>query len=160
MSSRENKEIESLLIFEIIGRPKEYLTESLNSIIEAINKEEGVKVINKEIKEPVLMKNEKDFYTSFAEVEVKTKEVMHLAMLMFKYMPAHVEIISPESISSSNNELSEIFSELVRKLHAYDEVARVIQAEKNILETKLKELIGKKEGGENSERNVKKERKK
>ena len=62
-------------------------------------------------------------------------------------MPAHVEIIEPELIALTNNGWNEIFNELARRLHSYDEVARVSQVEKTILGRKLKELMGK---GENA----------
>jgi hypothetical protein len=138
----ETKGIRAILVFDIIGKPPEYLTETLNDIIKKIDEEKGVSVKEKKINEPVFMKDQKEFYTSFAEVEVEVEEILYLAMLMFKYMPAHVEIISPELITLVNNGWNEIFNELIRRLHSYDEVARVTQMEKSILEKKLKELTG------------------
>jgi len=38
----------------------------------------------------------------------------------------------------------DILNELVRRLHRYDEIARVIEAEKVILEKKLRELMNEK----------------
>ena len=143
MVREETKGINVVLIFEVIGRPPEHLTETLNGIIKKIGEEKGVEVRNQKVNEPVLMKEQKDFYTSFAEVEVEVEQIMYLAMLMFKYMPAHIEIVSPEMISLTNNGWGEILSELTRRLHGYDEVARVIQTEKTILERKLKELMDK-----------------
>jgi len=141
----ETKGIGAMLIIEVIGKPPEHLTETLNKIIEKIGEENNVEVVSKKIKEPVLMKDQKDFYTSFAEVEIKVEEIVILAGLMFKYMPAHVEIISPELIALTNNGWTEILSELIRRLHGYDEVARILQVEKGVLEKKLKELLPKKE---------------
>ena len=57
-------------------------------------------------------------------------------------MPAHVEIISPELITLTNNGLNEMLNELTRRLHGYDEVARTLQVEKEILNRKMKELMG------------------
>jgi hypothetical protein len=141
----ETKGIGAMLIIEVIGKPPEHLTETLNEIIEKIGEEKDVEVVSKNLKEPVLMKDQKDFYTSFAEVEIKVEEIVILAGLMFKYMPAHVEVISPELIALTNNGWTEILSELVRRLHGYDEVARILQVEKGVLEKKLRELMPKKE---------------
>ena len=55
-------------------------------------------------------------------------------------MPAHMEIISPEKISLTNNGYGDILNELTRRLHGYDEVARVLQAEKQILTNQLEKL--------------------
>lgn len=138
-----NKKINVRLIIEIAGRPPEHLTETLNELIKKIDEEKGVGVEEKIIHEPVLMKDQKDFYTSFAEVEAKIEDISTLNLLYLKYMPAHVEIIQPELISISNSDLNDMLNETLRRLHHYDEVARVMQTEKMILTNKFKSLIEK-----------------
>lgn len=142
MSSHEN--IRAVLILDVIGRPKQHLIESLEKIIEEMSKEKGVSIKAKGIKEPTTMKENKEFYTTFAEIEVETEDVLYLAILMFKYMPAHIEVISPEIIALSNNGWSDILSELTRRLHSYDEIARIMQIEKHELLKKIQELSGEK----------------
>lgn len=142
--NEKTKKIRATFIFEVIGKPPEHLTETLNGIIKKIGEEKGIEVKDSKLNEPVLMKDNKEFYTSFAEVSVEAEEMMYFVMLMFKYMPAHVEIDSPEYITLTNNDFGEILSELARRLHGYDEVARVMTMEKNILEKKLRELLPKK----------------
>jgi len=151
----ETKGIRAAMMIEVIGKPPEHLIETLNNIIKQIDEEKGVDIKEKKIKEPVLMKDQKDFYTSFAEIEVEVEEILHLARLMFKYMPAHIEIISPELIALTNNGWNDILNELTRRLHGYDEVARIIQVEKNILEKKLREAVGDKTGKEDKKKDVK-----
>lgn len=141
MSSDEVKVI-AVMILDIIGRPPEHLVESLEKIIENMGKEKGVTLKSKQIKEPTLIKDQKDFYTTFAEIEVEVDEILYLAILMFKYMPAHIEIISPELIALSNNGFNDILNELTRRLHGYDEIARIMQIEKQILLKKIQELGG------------------
>ena len=157
MSSYEG--IRAMVILDIIGKPAQYLVENLEQIIAEMKKEKGVKVVENKIKEPVPMKDNKDFFTTFAEIEVETEDVMYLSALMFKYMPAHVEVISPEEINLPNTGWSEILSELTRRLHAYDEVARVVQAERIMLLKKLQELQGGKTA-EATDKKVKKNKKK
>jgi len=141
MSSDEVK-VSAVMILDIIGRPPEHLVESLEKIIEDMGKEQGVTLKSKKIKEPAPMKDQKDFYTTFAEIEVEVDEILYLAILMFKYMPAHIEIISPELIALSNNGFNDILNELTRRLHGYDEIARIMQVEKQILLKKIQELGG------------------
>jgi len=124
---KETKGIRAVLVLEMIGKPPEHMTETLKELIKKIDEEKGVEVLEKKINEPVLIKDQKEFYTTFAEIEVEVEQILHLAVLMFKYMPAHIEIIEPELIVLSNNGWSEILSELVRRLHSYDEIARVLQ---------------------------------
>lgn len=134
-----HEKVNAFLVLDIIGRPKEFLVESLEKMIEEMKKEPGVKVKNSSVKDPVEMKENKDFFTTFAEIEVETDNIMYLAALMFKYMPAHIEVVSPENITLPNTGWSEILSELTRKLHSYDEVARVVQAEKAMILKKIQE---------------------
>jgi len=142
MNSTETK-IRAMFVLEILGRPPEYLTETLNGIIKTIKEEKGVQVKDVKINPPTLMKDQKDFYTSFAEVEVEAENVLYLTILMFKYMPAYVEIISPQNISLTNSDLGDVMNELTRRLHGYEEIARVLTTEKSILEAKLRENLGK-----------------
>ena len=141
MSSDEIK-IRAILILDVIGKPPEHLIESLKQIIDEIDKEKGVEVKVKDIKEPTLMKDQKDFYTTFAEVEVEVESVLSLAILLFKYMPAHLELISPEVLALSNNGWNDILNELARRLHSYDEIARIMQLERNMFIKKIQELGG------------------
>ena|SRR3989344_3499730 len=137
------KKIIAVFILEIIGRPKEHLVESLEKIIEDINKEKGIKIIEKKINEPIEIKEEKDLYTTFAEVEIESEGMLQIAGLMFKYMPSNVEIVEPETISIKNGLWSEILTELTRRLHKYDEVARILQIQNKKMQDRIQELEGK-----------------
>ncbi len=134
-----SNEINALMIFEILGRPKEHIVETLKSIIKRIGEEPGIKVKEEKINEPKEIKNQQDLFTTFAEIEIEAEEISKLIGIIFRYMPAHIEIISPENLKISNNKLNETFNEIARRLHNYDEVARILQTEKVILENKLKE---------------------
>ncbi len=136
-----NEKINAIMILEAIGKPAEHLTTALNNLVGEVEKEKGVIVLNKILNEPAVMKDRKDLYTAFVELEIEVEEILHIAILMFKYMPSHIEIISPELIALTNNGWNDLFNELTRRLHGYDEVARVIQIEKNILEKKLRDLL-------------------
>ena len=144
----ETKGIRAIMIFEIIGRPAENLIKTLEDIIKQIDEEKGVEVKTKEIKEPTEMKDQKDFFTTFAEVEVEVEEILYLALLMFKYMPAHIEVVSPELIALTNNGWGDILSELTRRLHGYDEIARVLRFENNQMQEKLGKLMPEKKEDE------------
>ena len=142
LKSKEDQEkgIRATLILEMIGRPKEFISESMGRVIEEMEKEKGVQVVSKKVNEPIELKESKEFFTTFAEIEIEVEEIANLAILMFKYMPAHVEIIEPELIALTNNGWSDILSELTRRLHGYDEVARVLQYENAELKKKIEEL--------------------
>ena len=145
MSLDETKNIKSTFIIEVAGKPPEHLTDSLKKIIEKLKEEKGISVKNHKINKPVLMKDQKDFYTNFAEIELEVEDVLTLLSLIFRFMPAHVEINYPENIRLTNDGLTIILNELTRRLHGYDEIARVIQIEKKILENKLRTILEEKD---------------
>lgn len=156
MSSTE-KTITVSFILEAIGRPKEHLVEALEEIIKQIDAEEKVSVVSKKIHEPIVMKDQKEFFTTYAEIEIEIEELLRLIALIFKYMPANIEVISPEKLIFENNDVSEILSELARKLHGYDELARVMQADRKQLLKKIEELTpkdSKKETSKDSKKEV------
>ena len=142
LKSEETKNIRVALVIEVIGTPKEHLTDTLGKLIKNIDEEKGVSVKSKNIKEPILMEGQKEFYTSFTEVEVEVENILYLAILLFKYMPAHIEIIEPELIALTNAGWNDILNELTRRLHGYDEVARILQFQNAQMQKKLKELTG------------------
>lgn len=141
--SSDEVNVRAAIILDVIGKPPEHLIESLERIIDEIDKEKGITVKTKEIKVPTLMKDQKNFYTTFAEIEVEVEDILYLTILLFKYMPAHIEIISPENIVLTNNGLNDILNELIRRLHGYDEIARILQAEKAVMLKKIREITGK-----------------
>jgi len=141
-----SEKIKASIILEALGRPKEHVETFLTSVMNQLGTEKGITVLKKNVKEAVSVEGKEGFFTTFAEIEIETETIMHLIFVTFKYMPAHVEIIYPENLNFRNGEMGEILSELTRKLHGYDEVARVLQIEKEILEKKLKAIL------ENSEK--------
>ncbi len=145
MSLSDEKKIEAVILLEVLGRPPEHVTNSLNEIIKSIAEEPGVTVKEKLMNEPAPLKEEKELFTAFAEIEIEVETLMKLFSLLFKYMPSHVEIIEPEDLKMKHNDWNELLNELTRRLHAYDEVARIMQNENMILEKKLREILGKTE---------------
>lgn len=159
MSSGEKKIIVSFIL-EVIGRPKEHLVQTLEEMIAKIDAEEKASVKNKKIHEPTVMKDQQDLFATFAEVEIEVEEAIFLAILMFKYMPAHVEIVSPEKMVFQNNQFADILNELTRRLHGYDELARIFQIEKNKMLEKIQELNSQIESKEKPKPSKKKPKKK
>lgn len=174
--SNEKQKIHALMILEVLGRPKEFLVETLENLVKQMDSEQGVVVKSKNIKEPrkadnnpkiageskgeLKIEEQNDFYVSFAEIEIETENLTNLVFLMFKYMPAHVEIFSPELIALTNNGWNEVLNELIRRLHGYDEVARVMQVEKAVLENKLRGILEQnKEVGKNKTEKTAKKKK-
>lgn len=135
--------ITASLVIEVLGRPPEHIEETLREIIKKIDEEKGVSVVESKLNPSVEIQNQKGMFTTFAEIEVETKDLLTLSVLMFKYLPAHIEIISPENLKMNSFEVNAVLNELIMKIHKYDEVARILQMEKSILENQLKGIYQK-----------------
>lgn len=138
MNSTEST-ILATLVLEVLGRPPEHVTETLEGFVKQIGEEKGVEIKDSKIHEPKELENQEGFFTAFAEIDIACESMKEIVMLCFKYMPSHLEIVSPEKLVTSNTLLNDAFNELVQRLHAYDHLARVLQTEKDVLEKQLKE---------------------
>jgi len=132
------EEIKAILIFEMLGRPPEHLKDTLFKFIDRISKESGVNIFDKKINEPKRIEEAKqELYSTFAEVEADFDNINTLLNIIFIYMPSHIEIISPSEVSLKNSQINDLSNEITRKLHQYDELAKRLMIEKQILENQL-----------------------
>ncbi len=143
-----SEKIKATMILEMIGRPPEHMVKVLNEIIDKMNDEKKVEVYERKVKEPTLLKDQKDLYSAFAEIEVEVEEIMYLIMLVFKYKPSHVEVLSPEFIKLQNNDLGEVLSEITRKIHIADSTIQAVQIQNQQMVKKVKEFMEKKKSEE------------
>jgi len=133
-------EIKAMLIFEMLGRPAEHLKKTLKGFIEKLSQESGVKITSKKINEPKKIEDAKEeLFTSFAETEIEFKDIISLMRIVFIYMPSHIEIISPEEIKIKNFDLTSLMTEIARKMHQYDEIAKGMMIERSILYRQLQQ---------------------
>ncbi len=128
------KKIRVLFIFEMLGKPLEYLKETLQSYINTLEIE-GVKLLSKKIHEPKPIQDEKKessgLFSSFGEVEMEIDNLNLLFGIVFRMLPSHVEVIEPENLDLKNFDLSAIISDLAIKLHKYDEIVKVLMMERD-----------------------------
>jgi len=134
--------IRAMFIFEILGRPPEHIKETMSQLVDKLEEIPGVEISKKTVHEPKTVedKDAKDLFTTFAEVEILGKDINSLMTIVFYAMPSHIEIIEPEEIRLKNLDISNLLSGLTIKLHRYDEIAKALTIERNILIGKLKEL--------------------
>ena len=132
--------LDVIMIIEILGKPPEYIKKALSDLIDKLSKEQGVTLINKKIAEPKEVDKENGIFSSFAEIEIAVNDIRILTVLLFNYMPSHVELINPEFLTIKNYDLNLFFNELTRRLHQYDEIAKITVLERNILVKKLQEF--------------------
>jgi hypothetical protein len=135
-----NEKIRVIFVFEIMGRPAEYIVQGLEHLINKLAEINGVELVNRKIHEPKLIENGNGLYTTFADVEIIVEKIDLIFLIMFNIFPSHVEIIEPEEIKISNLELGSVMSELALKLHRYEQVTKGLTGEREIFIKRLNEI--------------------
>ncbi|MEM3113492.1 MAG: hypothetical protein QXI33_03675 [Candidatus Pacearchaeota archaeon] len=156
-----NQTIKVAFIIEILGRPVDHLTKTLEALIDQLGKEKGVNITERIVHEPKVLENKKlydkeiqkkleksknivvtnEIFTTFAEIEAEFESIESLLYIAFNYMPSHIEIISPETFIFKNSDISGLLTGIIMRLHKYDEIAKKLSVDKTILEEKINEML-------------------
>jgi hypothetical protein len=140
-----DKNIRTMFIFEMMGKPPEYIKESMENYIKSLETDE-VKVLSKKIHDCKPIENDKldvkGLYTTFAEVELEVSNLNLLFGIVFRLLPSHVEILEPAELYLKNFDLSAIITDLAVKLHKYDEVVKIVAMERDNFARQLNEIHG------------------
>ena len=128
------------LVLEILGRPKEHVTEALSELVNKLGTEKGIKIIEKKLHDPISVKDSNELFTTFAHVLVELDSLENYFGIMFAYMPSNFEIINPEKMMLSNVNLNELAGKLIERLHNYDAITKKAIIDNEILAKKLHEV--------------------
>lgn len=130
------EKISAIMILEIMGRPDNYVKESAEMLLAKIKEEKGIKIAKSKIAD--LKKLDNGLFSTFIEIELDADNLLVFADIMFRFMPANVEVVSPEKITMENFDVNALLNNLAMKLHRYDELTKVLAMEKDIL---IKQVI-------------------
>ena len=138
------------LIFEVVGKPAEFIDETIRKLIIELEKEKELEFLGKEIgtAKPYVMKTDAgektDLFSTYAEVEILIESLKRLIQIIFDYMPSSVEISEPTEIKIKTQDSNLILNELAVKLHQYDLSNKKLVFQRNAIFNKLQELQKKK----------------
>ncbi|MFT4282893.1 MAG: hypothetical protein ACMXX6_00530 [Candidatus Woesearchaeota archaeon] len=107
--------IQTIIIFEVVGNPKEHIEKTLDLLKNKIEEEKGIKIINIE-KEDVEDAGE-GLFGGFLEAELLIEDLYKLSYISFNYTPATIEIIEPSTFNLKDKDLTNLFSDLLAGLH-------------------------------------------
>ena len=134
------QKLHTLMILEILGKPAEHVFESLNQLVDKLDSERGVKITKREIRDPLPVENSKELFTTFAELEVEFETLDIYLAVLFAYMPANVEIISPENMTVTNTYLNDLGNKVIQRMHNYDAITKKTLFENQVILQKIREL--------------------
>ena len=127
----DKKWVLSRLILQIAGKPKEHIEKTLNALIDDIKKYEQIKLV-KSVTEPP-EKDEQDIWTTYAELEIVTKNLEVLTEFCMEYMPSSVEILEPENALASASAVTNFLNDFMAKLHDVSMRLKNVNAKNEIL---------------------------
>ncbi len=134
------QKIHAIMIVEVAGRPPEYLINSLQMHVDKMKDISGVELVSSKLATPRKLDEEKDLYTMFAEVEVKTDSFAKLLDLVFEFMPSSIEVIDPLDIELNLQEATMFMNDLSGRLHKYDDLAKIAKFQIQELNQKLQQM--------------------
>jgi hypothetical protein len=147
------EETRAMIVIEMMGRPVEHLKQVMKDFLKKMDKEEkGIKILKKKINKPKIAESKddkgevikfpegKEMYVTFAEIEIEAETIMDLIRIVFVYMPSHVEIIKPSDVRMTNFDFAGVLTEITRKLHRYDAIAKNSILQNKMLVNKIAQL--------------------
>lgn len=133
--------VQSRVIIEIAGRPKEHVEKSIQSYIDQISKNENIIILTKDINKAEEVKDSQGFFVSFVELEILTKNINALIEFCFDYMPSSVEVLEPQELKLVGRDISGLLNDLQAKLHKVDLALKHMNTENSFLKNNTKALL-------------------
>ena len=128
----ENTKIRVRTILEILGSPKDHVEDTMKFVIGKAK--EGFDLISEKRYETEEVNG---LWSTFCELDINFNNPEQLTIFCFDFMPSSVEILEPINMNMKCTNLSNLFNDLLAKLHRYDMVVKNMNAENVILKKKL-----------------------
>ena len=117
-------------ILEILGAPKEYISQKLREHVDKL-KENGLVVELEKYAEAV---SKEKLFMQFVELEISFTSAKELLDFCFDNMPSSIEILSPESLSLDMSSFEDILNDFSAKLHHADALIKSVSSQKQLLD--------------------------
>ncbi|HOI18820.1 MAG TPA: hypothetical protein PLX15_03065 [Candidatus Woesearchaeota archaeon] len=121
---KEDGWIECNATLQMVGKPKEYLLESMNKIIEGIESEDKKYIIFE--KEFFDGDNKENFFTCVCELKMLFSKPLDIIDFSFDYMPSTIELIEPANISFNSADFSAFINEMLIKNHDLNMLSKTL----------------------------------
>lgn len=102
-------------IFEVIGRPKEHVEQTIKAYIENIKTDQQINVLKEDYERAEEVDD--DMFSGIAEIELEVPNIEKLTWLCINFSPASVELISPRALSLEDKDITHWLNDLLSKLH-------------------------------------------
>lgn len=122
MKSKEIKEyveekgfLHLIVLFEVVGNPKDHVEKMLQKVLEGIKSNKDVKIINEDLAEAE--DAGEGLWSTFCETELLAKDIKTLSWIAFNFAPASIELKAPDQITIKDKVVTDFFGDLLSQLH-------------------------------------------
>src|SRR3989338_3755462 len=130
--------IRSIVIIEMVGKPKEHVEETLRSYMSTIKEDKDLAVLKEDYAETV---EKEDLFSTFVELDLLTVDLPKLMYFCFDWMPSSIEIIEPEAFRFEANDVTDFLNDLQARLHNVDMSLKSIKSENSYLHENTNALL-------------------
>lgn len=124
VQKKEDGWIECNATLQMIGKPKDYLVESMNKIIAGIESEDKKYAI---FEKEFFDGDEKENYLTYVcEIKMLFSKPLDIIDFSFDYMPSTIEVVDPPNISFESAEFSAFINEMLIKNHDLNMLAKTL----------------------------------
>lgn len=126
-------------MIEIKAIEEGLLTKSINEIEEGLRTDQAFTIYDIKKAEPL---QDGEYYSSFLEVNLSLRDFKAITRLMFYYAPQAIEVLKPEKIELTPDDLQDALVDMSELIHAYaDQITRLMNRKE--LEDFTRKLYGK-----------------
>jgi hypothetical protein len=118
-------------IIEMMGAPKEHLSNSFKGYIEKLKENKNIIVIKEHIAKP---KKKDRLFVMYVELELLAKDASELVFFCFDYMPSSIEIIEPEQFQYRATDFAAFLNDMQARMHTIDSQLKMLKAKSSNLE--------------------------
>lgn len=125
-------------IIEVLGKPKKHVEDTLKFYVKKIKQDKQIEVIKEEY---ARTKKQGKLFSIFVEIEFWAKQLTKLIDFCFDYMPSSLEIIIPEKLTYTNDEIAGFLNDLQARLHEFDMMVKTLKTENTSLKNNAGNLM-------------------
>jgi hypothetical protein len=131
--------IHTVVLFELIGMPKDHVKKTMDAFLVTIEQDDQVITLSKDVDEVVEIDG--GLFSAAAEVDYLIFGLEKLIWLTFNYMPASIEIKAPAELTFRDKDMSEWLSDLLAKLHEINSIHTGLKSQHDALVKNLNAAI-------------------
>ena len=119
------------IIFEIVGKPKKHIEDTIKAYIENIQQDEHIHTLKEEFEEAEEL--EEGVFSTVAEIEMLLPSIEKLNWLCINFSPASIEILEPSTKTVTQKEIGDWMNDLLSRLHEIGMVQKNLKGQYEVM---------------------------